>query len=72
MADLLRLPLTLTLTLNPTPTPTPNQNVCGLIRATPTPNANPTPNQNVSFMADCIKDAGLKTFLIAKTGTPID
>lgn len=26
--------------------------------------------QNVSFMADCIKSAGLKTFLIAKTGTP--
>ena len=26
--------------------------------------------QNVSFMADCIKAAGLKTFLIAKTGTP--
>jgi len=26
--------------------------------------------QNVSFMAECIKDAGLKTFLIAKTGTP--
>jgi glycosyltransferase involved in cell wall biosynthesis len=26
--------------------------------------------QNVSFMAQCIKDAGLKTFLIAKTGTP--
>ena len=26
--------------------------------------------QNVSFMAECIKAAGLKTFLIAKTGTP--
>lgn len=26
--------------------------------------------QNVSFMAQCIKDASLKTFLIAKTGTP--
>jgi len=26
--------------------------------------------QNVSFMGQCIKDAGLKTFLIAKTGTP--
>ena len=26
--------------------------------------------QNVGFMAECIKDAGLKTFLIAKTGTP--
>ncbi|CAE7229470.1 lpsE [Symbiodinium natans] len=25
--------------------------------------------QNVSFMAKCIKDAGLKTFLISKTGT---
>ena len=35
----------------------------------PTPIPAPTPSQNVSFMADCIKDAGLKTFLIAKTGT---
>jgi glycosyltransferase involved in cell wall biosynthesis len=26
--------------------------------------------QNVNFMAECIKAAGLKTFLIAKTGTP--
>lgn len=26
--------------------------------------------QNVSFMAQCIEDAGLKTYLIAKTGTP--
>lgn len=26
--------------------------------------------QNVSFMASCISDAGLKTHLIAKTGTP--
>ena len=26
--------------------------------------------QNVSFMGECIKAAGLKTFLIAKTGTP--
>ena len=26
--------------------------------------------QNVSFMAQCIEDAALKTFLIAKTGTP--
>ena len=26
--------------------------------------------QNVGFMGECIKEAGLKTFLIAKTGTP--
>jgi len=26
--------------------------------------------QNVNFMGECIKEAGLKTFLIAKTGTP--
>jgi len=26
--------------------------------------------QNVNFMAECIKEAGLKTYLIAKTGTP--
>ena len=26
--------------------------------------------QNVNFMAECIDTAGLKTFLIAKTGTP--
>jgi len=26
--------------------------------------------QNVNFMAECIKAAGLKTYLIAKTGTP--
>jgi len=26
--------------------------------------------QNVSFMGECIKEANLKTFLIAKTGTP--
>ena len=26
--------------------------------------------QNVGFMGDCIASAGLKTFLIAKTGTP--
>lgn len=26
--------------------------------------------QNVNYMAECIDNAGLKTFLIAKTGTP--
>ena len=50
--------LRLRLRISPSPDPNPNFS------------PNPNPNQNVSFMADCIKSAGLKTFLIAKTGTP--